>query len=60
MPRLAQVAIWIELARAEIEEKGIDPDLLRRDSTHRMREYESLGPRIIHRLADHVERARRG
>jgi GMP synthase-like glutamine amidotransferase len=55
---LPQVAIWIELARSSVEEKGIDPDALRRDSTHRMREYESLGPRLVNRLADHVERVR--
>lgn len=55
---LPQVAIWIELERESVVEQGLDPDLLRRDSVHRMREYASLGPRLIHRLADHVERAR--
>jgi GMP synthase (glutamine-hydrolysing) len=54
---LPQVAIWIELERSAVEEVGIDPDLLRRHSTHRMREYASLGPRLMDRLADHVERA---
>jgi GMP synthase (glutamine-hydrolysing) len=55
---LPQVAIWIELERSTVEDVGIDPDVLRRDSTHRMREYASLGPRLMNRLADHAERAR--